>query len=82
MTGNGHQSEVGSVGDVVALAPDDVWTSGAGLSLTHWDGTTWESVAPVGALTVADSWHLTALVRSGATDVWAVGDGIVAHLSC
>jgi hypothetical protein len=82
MTGNAHQSEVGSVGDVVALSPDDVWTAGAGGSLTHWDGTTWEGVGPAGELTVDDVWHLTALARSGATDVWAVGDGIVAHLSC
>jgi hypothetical protein len=57
------------LGDVSAVAPDDVWAIGnsyLGAVVIHWDGRSWKSLpSPVG--------YLTAVHAVGKDDVWAVG---------
>jgi hypothetical protein len=72
-----HLPEAGpdALANVVALAPDDVWVAGPGISRTgtsivqRWDGSRWLSIrAPFG--TRDPNFTLTA---DSATDAWAVG---------
>jgi hypothetical protein len=59
-----------SLSDVAAIAPDDVWAVGQGLSM-HWDGTAW-SLVPIPAVGYAI--FLDGVAALGPDDVWAAGD--------
>ena len=55
--------------DLVGASSSDLWASGEGRLLLHWDGSTYtarNSPAPG---------NIRALWRAGADDIWGVGDG-------
>jgi hypothetical protein len=67
------RTRIGSLGGVVAVAADDVWSVGSSdgrPTLLHWDGSTWTD-APAPGLEVSGWLHDVAAASTG--DVWAVG---------
>ncbi|MFI6596927.1 hypothetical protein ACIBHX_11770 [Nonomuraea sp. NPDC050536] len=71
----------GSLSDVVALSPNDVWAVGQqGIwdlwqnrgTIRHWNGTSWAEAA-IRDATGAD--NLRGVTATSPSDVWAVGDG-------
>src|SRR5437764_14521584 len=56
-----------SLSDVAAIAPDDVWAVGQGLSM-HWDGMAWSTV-PIPAVGYAV--FLDGVTALGPDAVWA-----------
>lgn len=67
---------------VIALAPDNAWAVGTGLSVSifHWDGTAWHPVSISGATQPVALLSIAAL---SPTDIWAAGqqdvNSVVAH---
>lgn len=68
------------LGDVEAIAPDDVWAVGYYSTspvdhtlVLHWDGTAW-SIVPTPSSSVVHS-NLRSVSAASPNDVWAVGDG-------
>ena len=63
----------GSLIDVLALAPNDVWmtleSEGIEQIMLHWNGTAWQRVVVLSRRGVA----LTSLVAVAANDLWALG---------
>ena len=57
-------STPGSLGDVVAFSPNDVWAGG--FVLEHWDGTTW-SVTQLGSA------RYLGVLAGDSSSLWAVG---------
>ncbi|MFF0861660.1 hypothetical protein ACFYUV_07895 [Nonomuraea sp. NPDC003560] len=71
----------GSLSDVLAVSPGDVWAVGQQEiwdvwknrgTIRHWNGTSWNEVAVRDATAAG---NLRGLAAAGASDVWAVGDG-------
>jgi len=77
----GYAHPVGSLQDVIALAPDDIWAAGIyteqappspGLPLTiHYDGVTWSEVLP-DPNGPSSAW-LRGLTSATGCDLWSVG---------
>jgi len=63
----------GALHDVVAIGASDVWVVGSRGTVSHWDGSTWQTQR-LGNLRVPD---LTAIDAVSSGDAWAVG-GVVA----
>nr|SBO94498.1 hypothetical protein BN4615_P4014 [Nonomuraea gerenzanensis] len=71
----------GSLSDVLAISPGDVWAVGQQEiwdvwknrgTIRHWNGSRW---AEVGIRDNTAAGNLRALAAASASDVWAVGDG-------
>src|SRR5205823_15016220 len=63
----------GSIGDIAAVATDDVWAVGrgpAGVLVEHWDGTSW-AIVPAPSSNVYSL--LYSVSATSADDVWAAG---------
>jgi len=60
----------GSLGGLVAVAPNDVWAGGNN-GMLHWDGSAWA--------TVPAQISVKALAAVGPNDIWAVGATIIQH---
>lgn len=74
---------VGCSGDVLAMAPDDVWAVGS--TIGHWNGIQW-SLVPNPEVPGAGGIAVRSLVRIADCDAWAVGgsfdaDGLESALS-
>jgi hypothetical protein len=55
--------------DLVGTSSSDLWASGEGRLLLHWDGTTYT------ARSTPTPGNIRALWSAGADDIWGVGDG-------
>jgi hypothetical protein len=61
----------GILGAVSGTGPRDVWVAGESMSLTHFNGTSWQSINPAAPTADPKSW--STVLAIGPSNVWVTG---------